>query len=582
MKSCFFILTLVLQIHLSFVSAFASDVRIQRQYEPVIITGSQLPDFTNFPLESLYLFSFDNATKLWKLIPFQFDEILYAPDPFHLPDTVWKYCYFLPDDGLLDADDELVFITADLGDKAVDCWLDDSEARSFSRIEIHITTEDDPVGGYVYLYRLLPSSRDIPRYYSLNYDLQNQIVRTRNYTLGLDQSNGVIKDIKINPPYGSGVDIFDTQKIRFAGLIDLGGSFPISIGRTGSYVANERDNFYQYNSADGRHYFHYATPDPIVRIVREVRMTIRFGSYKMHDIAFYVQSKFYPFNATLTGGASLDPAQLKENLNTTEDIYIELDLLRQSWDFNSSAKGMHFYNNYNSNIPIDGNPDIVNTRLDIPIKEWTLTSGDQGSVFMYTVFTDTAWKNVQLYYHDNDDGSQGDGTLIPGGDTGDTLSFGDQGIYLRNLAQRSANLDLGFTAYFLEANLDKEAGLALAKQVEFPVNVETSCEVYKTAVKETDDNSNFKFRLLQNYPNPFNSSTAIIFNLGKSGKVQIIIYNAGGQIVKQLCSRIYSKGSHQIIWHGMNNDGLPVVSGIYYAQIKAGSKQQIKKLILIR
>ncbi|MDW7681634.1 MAG: hypothetical protein SCK70_13795, partial [bacterium] len=84
--------------------------QINRKYEPVIIKGEVLSAFFGKEINKLYLFSYLAANHSWRMIPFQFDEVNTQVD-----DSIK---YFVPDDGLLDENDELVFMAADLGDKA--------------------------------------------------------------------------------------------------------------------------------------------------------------------------------------------------------------------------------------------------------------------------------------------------------------------------------------------------------------------------------------------------------------------------------------------------------------------------------
>jgi len=566
-------------------SLVGADLATERKYEPVVIRGEALHSFYDAPIDQLYLYAYINSSSDWVMIPFQIDEMIFAEDPFK-PGVAgaMQDFYSVPDNGLLDSRDELVFLIRDLGDAAPDSsWIPNLESKSYPRVEIKVMSPTNPADcRYGYLYRSATVSEDIPQPYSFAFDAENARVSNANYTLRLSKTTGLIEDIAIHPPLGNGQDIFDTQKLRFIGVLDFG-YITIPIGKGGNPAANERDNIYLYNEFDPDNYHLWVTPKPVVRLVREVRQTIRFGEFVLDEIAFYVRTKFYPFSGAIAGGASLNPEDLKKEFNTDEDIFVELDLLRQSWDFSEAATNMKFYNKYNDGILIDGLPDAPDKTIDTPIKEWTLTSGDQGSMFTHVTFEDQSWLSTDLYFYDNREGGQGDESFVQGGDTGDSASFGDQGILFKNLDQDSVSLELGFTAYFLPGNLGKADGQQMAHNVEHPVIVSSRVSTFSTAVEqsnaETMPNS---FDLFQNYPNPFNSDTKIAFHLSESGHVNLRIVDITGKVVKILADEILSVGKHEIIWDGTDSHFHQAASGVYFYQMKTDRFSSERKLILLR
>ena len=88
--------------------------------------------------------------------------------------------------------------------------------------------------------------------------------------------------------------------------------------------------------------------------------------------------------------------------------------------------------------------------------------------------------------------------------------------------------------------------------------------------------------LSQNYPNPFNPETKISFNVIKTGKVELSIYNVKGQLVKTLVNENKAVGMHNIVWHGDNNNGKKVSSGVYYYRLKNAGKTEMKKMVLMK
>ncbi|MBN2413560.1 Ig-like domain-containing protein [candidate division KSB1 bacterium] len=90
------------------------------------------------------------------------------------------------------------------------------------------------------------------------------------------------------------------------------------------------------------------------------------------------------------------------------------------------------------------------------------------------------------------------------------------------------------------------------------------------------------FQIYQNFPNPFNPWTKIRFELPKQELTQITIYNITGQVVKTLVNDQLKPGYHEVVWDGLNDQGLKISSGVYYYRIQAGSFKQVKKMALIK
>ncbi len=90
------------------------------------------------------------------------------------------------------------------------------------------------------------------------------------------------------------------------------------------------------------------------------------------------------------------------------------------------------------------------------------------------------------------------------------------------------------------------------------------------------------FALGQNYPNPFNPVTHIPFQVGRTARVSIAVYNQSGQLVRMLHDGIAGPGWRQAVWDARDETGQPVPSGTYYCRMESESFQQIKKLLLLK
>jgi hypothetical protein len=94
---------------------------------------------------------------------------------------------------------------------------------------------------------------------------------------------------------------------------------------------------------------------------------------------------------------------------------------------------------------------------------------------------------------------------------------------------------------------------------------------------------------LTNFPNPFNPSgagrspeTTIEFTIPTDSKVEIKVFNIKGQEVRKLINEHLIKGTHSIVWNGIDSNNKHVSSGIYFYKITAGKESIIKKMLLFK
>ena len=91
-----------------------------------------------------------------------------------------------------------------------------------------------------------------------------------------------------------------------------------------------------------------------------------------------------------------------------------------------------------------------------------------------------------------------------------------------------------------------------------------------------------EFSLDDNYPNPFNAGTTIRFALPHDANVKLAIYNTLGQEIKTLSDQKLAAGVHSLVWDGLNNEGAPASSGLYFYQMTADDFAAVKKLTVIK
>lgn len=92
----------------------------------------------------------------------------------------------------------------------------------------------------------------------------------------------------------------------------------------------------------------------------------------------------------------------------------------------------------------------------------------------------------------------------------------------------------------------------------------------------------FRYALEQNYPNPFNPETIIKFQLPAAGRVTLAVYNILGQKVRTLVNERREAGFYEAVWNGRDERGGQLASGVYIYHLRAGSYQQVRKMIFLK
>jgi hypothetical protein len=89
--------------------------------------------------------------------------------------------------------------------------------------------------------------------------------------------------------------------------------------------------------------------------------------------------------------------------------------------------------------------------------------------------------------------------------------------------------------------------------------------------------------LHQNHPNPFNPATTISYYLPDASPVTLEVYDSSGRLVSRLMDALkQEKGTHSIAWRGVDSNGRPVSSGVYFYRLTSGKETISKKMVLLR
>ena len=94
----------------------------------------------------------------------------------------------------------------------------------------------------------------------------------------------------------------------------------------------------------------------------------------------------------------------------------------------------------------------------------------------------------------------------------------------------------------------------------------------------------FRNRLYDAYPNPFNPTTTIKYEIKESAQVTLKIYNVAGQLVRTLVDDVQApkEGGLAKEWNGLNDQGQPVSSGVYFYKLVTKNFSQTKKMVLLK
>jgi len=83
-------------------------------------------------------------------------------------------------------------------------------------------------------------------------------------------------------------------------------------------------------------------------------------------------------------------------------------------------------------------------------------------------------------------------------------------------------------------------------------------------------------------PNPFNPRTTIRFELPAAGRVELAVYDAAGARVAVLPGGHLEAGVHEVPWHGRDDAGRELPSGVYFFGITQGESRTTGRMTLVR
>ncbi|MBU0509263.1 T9SS type A sorting domain-containing protein, partial [bacterium] len=83
--------------------------------------------------------------------------------------------------------------------------------------------------------------------------------------------------------------------------------------------------------------------------------------------------------------------------------------------------------------------------------------------------------------------------------------------------------------------------------------------------------------ILSVYPNPFNDQARVRFDLLKSERVEITLYDLTGRRVRTLADEVCDAGRHEIAF-----DARGLASGTYFVRLHSSSAVRTQKVLLLK
>lgn len=107
-------------------------------------------------------------------------------------------------------------------------------------------------------------------------------------------------------------------------------------------------------------------------------------------------------------------------------------------------------------------------------------------------------------------------------------------------------------------------------------------ENISTGLDEKSLNNNYNNIQFQCYPNPFRDFTRINYSITNQSKIEIVIINSFGRVVKTLISEHKQAGNYNICWDGSDCSSAKVPAGIYICFVRVNNQAvKLHRLLML-
>jgi hypothetical protein len=475
---------------------------LTRNYEPVVIVGSQTPDLLGTSVTKIVVFKFVEASGTWVQIPFQIDERTAGGD------------FFTADDGLWDTNDQLAFMAQDCGDQAFPTqWAPGTNQTT--RQEVVVT---DPLTGNVawaYVYTA-PSVTPVSTMYMTYSGTSSNTITGQNYQIDfLDGKPNIQTAMRITPAGGGdATDLLDRSKARIT-----------------------------------------------IRVIFDLKYTEEdlnstIVGTKLGPVRFIER-----FTSTLTGFNALDatayyyPGFIR-TFTTIISNFFDLRHLRYSFDFNESVTGMKHYDDNgasgNGPLMIDGTNDPASKT---PLGQWWEVDSSHGCYIVIGDYSAAPVGSMSGFYQDG--GSDPDGSS-----TGSDGLWGESGAVFDNAQSTQFTVDAW--SFMLPAN-QGNVGNAYESFYRNQLVVAPGVQSFATGVREPGRNELPGVAALgAASPSPFSRRTVIPVQLyATPTQTRVEITTPDGRLVRALDVQANRLGRTDVAWDGRDGAGRSVAQGVY-------------------
>jgi hypothetical protein len=128
-----------------------------------------------------------------------------------------------------------------------------------------------------------------------------------------------------------------------------------------------------------------------------------------------------------------------------------------------------------------------------------------------------------------------------------------------------------------DSGANVEAKLIIYPYYTIALDNKISFSAVPNSIKEEVKNKPISFNLNPNYPNPFNPETTIEFSIPVNSFVELKVFNMLGSEVTTLISGNMKAGIYKTKWVASS-----VSSGVYFLNLKAGGKNVMRKIVLLK